>query len=67
MRSKPEADAALGCTVLDNRKERCRIQAELVLIQSLSLALDAQMDFQQAPESGGKPGQSSGSDNGLRA
>lgn len=42
------ATDVLSLTVLDNRAQRGRMQAELVLIQSLSLALDAQVNFELA-------------------
>ena len=47
MKSQPDADAALSHMVLANRKQRSEIQAQLVLIQSLSLAL-----FESATEPG---------------
>jgi hypothetical protein len=49
MMSPDEADIALSSAVIDNREQRGRIQAQLVLIQSLALALDAEMDFQLKP------------------
>ena len=50
MNSHDEVDGPLSPTVLDNRKQRSRMQAELVLIQSLALALDAQMSFEMTAE-----------------
>jgi hypothetical protein len=49
MRFQNQAEMAPRGSILDNRKERCRMQAQLVLIQSLSLALDAQMNFEVHP------------------
>jgi hypothetical protein len=49
MISQVETDNEVNFAIVDNRQQRNRIQAELVLIQSLSLALDAEMDFELAP------------------
>jgi hypothetical protein len=41
-----ETDGTLSFDVLKNRRERSRIQVQLVLIHSLTLALDAQVNFE---------------------
>jgi hypothetical protein len=50
MISQNETDDAINAAVLDNRKQRGRFQAELVLIQSLSLALDEEVNFEFPPK-----------------